>query len=714
MMPRCTALLLLLGAAVARPLHAQAPTGADSLTATTLDPLVSTATRDSRRLVTLPAATAVADSVAGRQGRTIGMQETLRMMPGVQAASRFGTEEVQIGIRGSGVRNERGVRGTGVLLDGVLLTEPDAAARLDLIELSAIRQVEVVRGPMSALYAGSSQGAVNLVSRTGRDSRGVTARAQYGSWQTTKLDATLGDEFAGGRGSLFVNGAYTTSDGYRAHSEGRIGRAGMNADYRLAERTMLRLEGNASDLDTKLPGSLTLTEYEANPDAAAPRAAPIGLGRVDQRYRVGTRMEQGFASGGQAMAYFFYGGRTLDFPVATLPAAQLVILDFRRVQGGARVGVPRVGGTPIDVTGGLDYDHIFGADRRYFATSTPRPDSLSDDGEDSAADLGVYAQATWHATPTLAAAAGLRWDALQYAFTSVTPGKVAAQDTTFRQVNPRFSLTWTPAAGRSVYASVSRGWQAPQFNEISRSPGSRIQDVVPTSLWTYEAGTHLLLGSRLLLDAAVFYADVVNALVPVVPVGAPAGAETASAARNVGVELGVSLLATRWLELAAGYTWFDYTFTSYETTVVNASGQSVPVDYSGRKLPGLPSSRVVGEARLHPWPALQGSVQFEWQGRMFVESSNATEGTVYVQAGSTVTAVPFRAVPARALVHLGVQWQPGPVGLFGSVENLFGTQYVATVIVNDGTGRFYESGPGTVVTLGMRVSAWPGGGPGAP
>ena len=95
----------------------------------------------------------------------------------MQVASRYGTDEVSIGIRGSAARGGNAVRGVAVLLDGIPLTESDGVARLDLIELAASRQVEVVRGPASALYAGSPGGVVNVVSRTGRDSRGISARA---------------------------------------------------------------------------------------------------------------------------------------------------------------------------------------------------------------------------------------------------------------------------------------------------------------------------------------------------------------------------------------------------------------------------------------------------------------------------------------------------------------------------------------------------------
>ncbi len=141
-------------------------------------------------------------------------------MPGVQAASQYGTDQVSIGIRGSAARGAFALRGIAVLLDGIPLTESDGRSRLDLIELAASRQVEVVRGPASALYAGSPGGVVNVVSRSGRDSRGISARALGGAFGFRKYDGHAGGVFAGGRGSALAAASYTTADGYRAHSTG--------------------------------------------------------------------------------------------------------------------------------------------------------------------------------------------------------------------------------------------------------------------------------------------------------------------------------------------------------------------------------------------------------------------------------------------------------------------------------------------------------------
>ena len=142
-----------------------------------------------------------------------------------------------------------------MLLDGIPLTESDGVARLDLIELAASRQVEVVRGPASALYAGSPSGVVNVVSRTGRDSRGISVRALRGAFGFQKYDGHAGGVFANGKGSALAASSYTSADGYRAHSDGEIFRSQIAFDYVASPGTRIAIQGNGSRLDLRLPGS---------------------------------------------------------------------------------------------------------------------------------------------------------------------------------------------------------------------------------------------------------------------------------------------------------------------------------------------------------------------------------------------------------------------------------------------------------------------------
>jgi iron complex outermembrane receptor protein len=665
--------------------------------ATVLDPIVTSVTRDERGLSQLAAAVSVADSAAIDRGRTVGLHETLRMMPGVQAVSEYGTDQVSIGIRGSGARGPFHLRGLAVLLDGIPVTESDGRTRLDLIELSASRQIEVMRGPASALFAGSSGGVVNVVSRSGRDSPGVSMRALRGASDFLKYDGRAGGVFDGGRGSAFAAGSYTSADGYRDHSDGSNARGQVAFDFLAGPNTRVAVEANVSRLDLRLPGSLTQAQFDADPDAADSFYVTINARRADSRYRAGLRVEQAFSSG-IATGYFFYGGRTLYLPD---PSGTGLDANFHRPQGGARFRADRVAGSPIEATVGFDYDLLVGTD---YGGARGDP---QDDASVSVPNLGVYSQAAWQVSQALEFTAGLRYDRVAYHFESNVG--IPQQETSYDHLSPRVSARWSADSVTSLYASVGRGTEVPIIGELTPFGfGVPLRtNLRPKSLWNYEVGARRVVDGRVLVEGTVFYADVRNEFVPSVLEGQTVP-ENARRSRNIGVELGVTARASDRLDLGASYTFLDIRLQDYTSVVLDSTGTLVPVDFSGKLLPGVPQHRITGEVRVRPWAAVDLGMQLEWQSVVHVENGNADSGIWY--APDPLRAVAFRAIPARALVHLDGAWHLGPATLVGTVENLFGLRY-ANPVVKEFSGAFYEAGPPATVTLGCRFTGW---GPGRP
>lgn len=163
-----------------------------------LNPVVTTATRDQRELRKLPVSMTVIDTNTINRTSTVSLTEALRTVPGVIAGNLFGGDDVRLSIRGSGARGGFGVRGVGLLLDGVPITEPDGQTRLDQLDLGAARSIEIVRGPGSAMYGGAaSGGVVNVITRSGRELQGVSLRVTGGGFgfdsvNLRKVDLSMG------------------------------------------------------------------------------------------------------------------------------------------------------------------------------------------------------------------------------------------------------------------------------------------------------------------------------------------------------------------------------------------------------------------------------------------------------------------------------------------------------------------------------------------
>ena len=161
-----------------------------------LDRVVVTATRTETPVEQALADVTVIDSDTIARAGAQSLPELLRSHGGVEIA-QSGSE---VGLSGIFVRGMKTSQ-TLVLIDGVRLENPTAAlSNLEYLPLSAIERVEVVRGPMSAVYgSGAMGGVIQIFTRqgvgpakpfasVGGGSNG-TARAQVGFSGATEASA---------------------------------------------------------------------------------------------------------------------------------------------------------------------------------------------------------------------------------------------------------------------------------------------------------------------------------------------------------------------------------------------------------------------------------------------------------------------------------------------------------------------------------------------
>ncbi|WP_337881397.1 TonB-dependent receptor, partial [Rheinheimera sp.] len=85
---------------------------------------------------------------------------------GFQADSRANyAQDSRLSSRGFGSRSAFGIRGLRLMQDGIPLSAPDGQGQLSSVLLDQIDQVEVLTGPMAALYGNAAGGVVSLESR---------------------------------------------------------------------------------------------------------------------------------------------------------------------------------------------------------------------------------------------------------------------------------------------------------------------------------------------------------------------------------------------------------------------------------------------------------------------------------------------------------------------------------------------------------------------
>lgn len=121
-----------------------------------------------------------------------------------------------LGVRGFGLPGDYNTR-ILLLIDGHRINDAiynQAPIGTDFpIDIDLIKRIEIIRGPGSSLYGTNAFFAViNVITRPGRNFRGVEASAGAGSFETYKGRVSYGEKFQSGLEMVF-SGSYYSSDG---------------------------------------------------------------------------------------------------------------------------------------------------------------------------------------------------------------------------------------------------------------------------------------------------------------------------------------------------------------------------------------------------------------------------------------------------------------------------------------------------------------------
>lgn len=684
--------------------------------------VVVTASREPRALASVPAAVSLVDSATLARTRLVQLGDALRAVPGITAGSLYGTEDVKITARGAGVRSGFGVRGVAVLLDGIALTEPDGQGRLDLVELGTAERIEVVRGPVSALYGGAAGGgAVNLISRSGADQPGWLVRLTGGDYGTRRGEVQWGGAADGN--DLLVAASYAGLEGYRDVSQGTNRRARALAHLGDPAERRWTIDAAWSLLDQRIPGALTQAEWDARASAAESLNVANRFRRFEERWRLAVRAVQP-AAGGTLDLWTAASGRD-----NTQSIFQYISQSVKRLQLGAQFArawaaaplAPRlVAGVEWDRTQGPQVNYTNGQGQPLLAPLCTNDrtngvfNSACSQQFAQATSVGAFAQGELVRGP-LALTAGVRYDEIRYAIDNqIRPNQGLAK--TFAQVSPKVALAWQALPALRTWVSLARGFEVPTATELSTSPDTirPFNDALgSSSTWMTEVGARGTLGPRITFDLAVYTArvegDFTSRTVAIPGVPVPRSIfENAGITDRTGVELAGTVRLADWLEGRGSYAYSENVYAKFLTTVTGPAFTTVPLDAAGKRVPGIPLHRGTAELRATLPRELTLAVITEGQSALYVDNANAGNGIVYqrTSAGSAAPAgrqVPFNAVRGAVLAHVNATWRTGAVTWFAALENALDVRTASNVTINASNGRFFFPAPPRTLSAGCTI-----------
>lgn len=272
-----------------------------------------------------PAAVSVVDGEEMRLATPrINLSESLTGVPGLQVQNRQNyAQDLQLSIRGFGSRSTYGIRGIRLYVDGIPATMPDGQGQTSNIDLSSVQNVEVLRGPFSALYGNASGGVMNVTTQTGQQPPTIEASSYYGSFGSwrygLKATGATGDGTQPGDVDYTVATTRFTTHGYRDHSGAQKNLANAKLGVRIDDASKLSLIFNSVDIKADDPGGLTEAEWKANPQQA-PRAEQYDMRKTIKQTQAGLRYERSL-SAQDDMSVMMYAGERETTQYQSIPMA---------------------------------------------------------------------------------------------------------------------------------------------------------------------------------------------------------------------------------------------------------------------------------------------------------------------------------------------------------------------------------------------------------
>jgi iron complex outermembrane receptor protein len=681
-MMRVLAPAAILLASSATALVAQAPDTAAADTVR-LPGVTAIATRAPARLLDVPLAVTLVPREAYRDAAGLRIEQALRGVPGVLAQSRSGGMDVRITIRGYGARgagdrsNAGTTRGIRILQDGFPETEPDGRTALDLIDLSTVEEVEVVRSNASAVWGNAAGGVVGFSSVPLFSRPFAAVERQQGSFGLASTVARAGQPLGAGR--AYVVAARALSDGWRANSaaERTLVNAGVIAP--VGGRTLLRVHAVAADNAFEIPGPLTRAVLDSAPQLANATYLSRHERRRNRLGRLGAAVEHRAGEG------LWLDGTLFVQPKALQRSERGTFRDFTRYHlgGSASLRWENALGVRGAFSAGVDQALQDGAILFYsLAPEGTRGTELRDNKREGANNFGVFAQEVLSLGARVDLTLGARWDAIAYDYESRIDPRLNDRKS-FERLSPKLGLLVRLTPESSLYAALGGGVEAPAGNETD--PASTFgQDTVtalnpllePIRSTTWEIGGRHLRASgdgfvrALGYDAALYWTEVRNEIVPY------RGGRfyfTAGSVQRRGAELGVQVRTAPGVSLETAVSGQDHRYTAYVVDSVHYGRAGATADYSGNRVVGVPG--VFGSAAVRWTPAFRDELELDL-GLQHAAGYWADDANTVRVPGYALWSA---GVALRRPVRLG-----GGVTARGAVrvENLADRRYVASAFLN--------------------------------
>ncbi len=587
-----------------------------------LDKVVVTAGGERQRRKDVPISITQISAKELEETKPITLEEVLNKTPGVMMVD-LGNEQHSMSIR-------QPISYKSVFLyleDGIPIRTTGVFNHNALIEINhaALKKIEIIRGPYSAIYgSGAIGGAINFITKEPSATPQYQVYAMGNNVGYRKIGASASGSFnkTGVLASIDYSGR---RNGYREHSDYDKKSAFVKMNNQLSDKTYLKTAINYIDYKTDMTGGLDSLYFYGQDYTSQYRFTY----RKVKALRYYTQLISNLTDEHQVKASIF-----ARYNVVGQNPHYRIKDDYKPWTG---TGDPHLAhgeinenkfysvGTILEdtyklkkwrITKGVSVDY---SPNSYYAKyirihktddaiydSYQETDSLKTDYKVNLLNIGVYANAEYKVSPSLKLLASARLDNINYDYKN-NLGSTAfsgAPDSNnfFNAFTPKFGAVYQINNNLSFYANYSKGFRPPEVGELYR--GVKVPVLEPVYYDNYEGGSWIsLFDKKLILDLSFYVLKAENEIISVKLDDGSRVNQNVAQSTHKGFEFGVQYFATKELSLKV-----DGAVSTHKFDVYTPKGH----DYSGNEMPGAPKLIMSSELKYHPAFLKDAYAGLEW------------------------------------------------------------------------------------------------------
>jgi iron complex outermembrane receptor protein len=502
---------------------------------------------------------------------------------------------IKLTLRGIGSRYPYGTKKIKLFFGEIPMYSAEGETTFDDINPEYISRIEVLRGPASSIYGASLGGTLLLYPlKSEINSEEVSLRSAAGSFGYFKngLSYSKGTP----QNDLLISLSGIQSGGYRENNNYSRNSFFLNHHQRFRTNLTGNLVISGSKINAQIPSSVDSASYADHPERAAANWLKTKGYEHPDRIFAGYNLQYGTVENWNYSTSIFLNSRKteenrpfnyLNENDFSYGARFLVQHDFEsgttkwRLNAGTNLYFENIRSLLFENIGG---NGVKGA--------------LQQDGKEVLFQSDFFGQLEVRMNK-VAITGGINLNRSGFRNTDLFTSDTLQQSGNYHFepiFAPRLAITWNPLTDLYLYSSINKGFSTPSLSETLSPLGLINREIKPEKAWSYEGGVRANLFNRnTFIDLAGYYMRVTDLIVPKriaedIYVGMNAGTSS-----HKGLELalqqwiigGGEMVAARPVTLKANVAYAVSRFNFLSFTQDN-------IDYSGKKLPGMPDQLFSG------------------------------------------------------------------------------------------------------------------------